>query len=79
MGAIFEDNKIIEDLKNNQIEVESLYDYVKEFGFSKKTGVDLLGESSGIFFDYERVNNLVNERAEIENFYLGSFKFYNIF
>lgn len=31
---------------------------------------------NGIFFDYERVNNLVNERAEIENFYLGSFKFY---
>ena len=30
LGAIFEDNKIIEDLKNNQIEVESLYDYVKE-------------------------------------------------
>lgn len=30
LGAIFEDNKIIEDLKNNQIEVESLYSYIKE-------------------------------------------------
>ena len=39
---------------------EKLYNYVKKFGFSKKTGVDLLGEASGIFFKYENYNNLEN-------------------
>ena len=39
---------------------ETLYNYVKKFGFSKKTGVDLLGESSGIFFNYDNYNNLEN-------------------
>lgn len=39
---------------------EKLYNYVKEFGFSKKTGVDLLGESTGIFFNYEDYGELEN-------------------
>ena len=39
---------------------EKLYNYVKKFGFSKKTGVDLLGEASGIFFKYDNYNNLEN-------------------
>lgn len=39
---------------------DTLYNYVKEFGFSKKTGVDLVGEASGIFFSKERYNNLEN-------------------
>lgn len=34
---------------------EKLYDYVMKFGFGKKTGIDLPGESSGIMFDYERM------------------------
>ena len=38
----------------------TLYDYVKKFGFSKKTGVDLIGEASGIFFSKDRYNNLEN-------------------
>lgn len=37
-----------------------LYDYVKDFGFSKKTNVDLIGEASGIFFNKENYNNLEN-------------------
>ncbi len=39
---------------------ETLYDYVKKFGFTKKTNVDLIGESSGIFFKFENYNNLEN-------------------
>lgn len=39
---------------------ETLYNYVKKFGFSKKTNVDLVGESSGIFFNFDRYNNLEN-------------------
>lgn len=39
---------------------ENLYNYVKKFGFSKKTNIDLVGESSGIFFDYDNYNNLEN-------------------
>ena len=39
---------------------DKLYDYVKEFGFSKKTGVDVIGEASGIFFSKDRYNNLEN-------------------
>lgn len=32
-----------------------LYDYVEKFGFTKKTGIDLNGESSGIMFDLENI------------------------
>lgn len=39
---------------------KTLYEYIKRFGFSKKTNVDIVGESSGIFFDYENYNNLEN-------------------
>ena len=30
---------------------ESFYEYVKNFGILEKTGIDLLGESKGVFFD----------------------------
>ena len=39
---------------------ETLYNYVKKFGFSSKTNVDLIGESSGIFFNYDNYHNLEN-------------------
>ena len=39
---------------------DTLYNYVKKFGFSKKTGVDLIGEASGIFFSKDKYNNLEN-------------------
>lgn len=39
---------------------EKLYNYVLNFGFSKKTNIDMIGETSGIFFDYEKYNNLEN-------------------
>lgn len=32
---------------------DRMYDYVSEFGFGKKTGVDIAGESKGITFKYE--------------------------
>ncbi|MDF2698910.1 MAG: stage sporulation protein [Haloplasmataceae bacterium] len=34
---------------------EKLFSYINNFGFGKKTGVDLLGESSGIVFNVENV------------------------
>ena len=33
----------------------TLFDYIDSFGFGKKTGVDLNGESSGIIFDRSKV------------------------
>ena len=36
----------------------TLFNYIKELGFGKKTGIDLNGESSGILFSLDRVNDL---------------------
>ena len=36
---------------------EQFYEYIKNFGIMEKTGIDLAGESSGIFFDKELVTN----------------------
>lgn len=35
-----------------------LFDYIKEFGFGKKTGIDLNGEASGILFDINKISDL---------------------
>lgn len=37
---------------------DKLYEYVKKFGLTEKTGVDLPGESKGIMFDYDSFNEL---------------------
>ena len=37
-----------------------LYKYVKDFGFSKKTNVDLVGETTGIFYPYDNYTTLNN-------------------
>ena len=37
---------------------EKLYKYVKDFGLTEKTGIDLTGESSGIMFDYDKFNEV---------------------
>lgn len=37
---------------------EKLYKYVVKFGLTKKTDVDLTGESSGIMFPYEKFNEV---------------------
>lgn len=34
---------------------EKLFEYIDKFGFGKRTGIDLTGESSGIIFDLENV------------------------
>lgn len=34
---------------------EKLFDYIYKFGFGKKTGIDLNGESSGILFNLDKV------------------------
>ena len=34
---------------------EILFKYIKNFGFGKKTGVDLNGEASGILFSLDQV------------------------
>lgn len=36
---------------------EKLYEYVHQFGLTEKTGIDLGGEASGIFFDEETLAN----------------------
>lgn len=37
---------------------EKFFSYLDKFGIGKKTGIDLLGESSGIIFDVEKVGNV---------------------
>jgi stage V sporulation protein D (sporulation-specific penicillin-binding protein) len=37
---------------------EKLFKYINNFGFGKKTGVDLLGESTGIIFDPNKIGNV---------------------
>ncbi len=37
---------------------DKLYEYVKKFGLTEKTGIDLPGESKGIMFDYDVFNEL---------------------
>ncbi len=37
---------------------DKLYNYVQNFGLTKKTGVDLTGESSGIMFSYDNFNEV---------------------
>ncbi len=37
---------------------EKLFNYIDLFGFGKKTGVDLNGESSGILFDVNKIGDL---------------------
>ena len=34
---------------------EKLFEYIDKFGFGKKTGIDLNGESKGILFSLDRV------------------------
>ncbi|MBQ2893194.1 MAG: PASTA domain-containing protein [Oscillospiraceae bacterium] len=36
---------------------ERFYDYIQRFGVTEKTGIDLYGESKGVFFDKELVVN----------------------
>lgn len=37
---------------------EKLFDYIKKFGYGSKTGIDLLGESSGILFNVNKIGNV---------------------
>lgn len=37
---------------------DKLFEYVKKYGFGSKTGIDLLGESSGILFDVNKIGNV---------------------
>ena len=37
---------------------DNLFKYINNFGFGKKTGVDLLGESTGIVFNIDNIGNV---------------------
>lgn len=37
---------------------EKLFEYIKKFGYGSKTGIDLLGESTGILFDSKKIGNV---------------------
>lgn len=37
---------------------ERLFKYIRNFGFGKKTGIDLLGESTGIIFNEKKIGNV---------------------
>lgn len=37
---------------------DRLFNYINKFGFGKKTGIDLNGESSGILFSYDQMNEV---------------------
>ncbi len=37
---------------------ETLFEYIKNFGFGSKTGIDLNGEASGIMFDINKIGDL---------------------
>lgn len=37
---------------------ERLFKYIRDFGLGQKTGIDLLGESSGILFNEEKIGNV---------------------
>lgn len=37
---------------------DNLYNYINNFGFNKKTNIDLPGETKGLFFKYENFNEL---------------------
>ncbi len=39
----------------NKLGKETLFKYIKDFGFGKKTGIDLNGEASGILFNLDNV------------------------
>ncbi len=40
------------------LDKEKLMNYIKEFGFGKKTGIDLNGEGTGILFDLDAMGNV---------------------
>ena len=37
---------------------EKLFEYIRNFGFGEKTGIDLLGEATGIVFNEEKIGNV---------------------
>ena len=37
---------------------DTLFKYIKNFGFGKKTGVDIIGESKGILFNEDKIGDL---------------------
>lgn len=39
----------------NRLGKETLFQYIRDFGFGKKTGIDMSGEASGILFKLDRV------------------------
>lgn len=47
----------------NRLGKEKLFEYIDKFGFGKKTGIDLLGESTGIVFNPDKIGNVETATA----------------
>ena len=42
---------------------DKLFEYIRKYGFGSKTGIDLLGESTGILFNTEKIGNVETATA----------------
>ena len=53
---------------------ELFYDYIKDFGFLEYTGIDLPGETSGVFFSYDDYTNPHTTASLISSSFGQTFK-----
>ena len=57
-----------------KIGAKTFYEYVKDFGFMEKTGIDLPGEAFGYFFTYEQFTEVGNNANLISSSWGQTFK-----
>ena len=57
-----------------KIGAETFYEYVKDFGFMEKTGIDLPGEAYGLFFTYDQFTETGNNANLISASWGQTFK-----
>lgn len=45
---------------------EKLFQYIRNFGYGSKSGIDLLGESAGIVFNEKKIGNVELATASLD-------------